>query len=121
MFGSVALLLAAIGLSGVVSYSVSQRTNEIGVRMALGADRFDVVRLILKQGMRLTGIGIVLGLVLSFAATRVLAGLLYGIKPGDPFTFAAISLFLCAVAFISCYVPARRAACVDPMKSLRAE
>ena len=121
VFGSVALLLAAIGLSGVVSYSVSQRTNEIGVRMALGADRFDVVRLILKQGMRLTGIGIVLGLVLSFAATRVLAGLLYGIKPGDPFTFAAISLFLCAVAFISCYVPARRAASVDPMKSLRAE
>lgn len=121
VFGSVALLLATIGLSGVVSYSVSQRTNEIGVRMALGADRLDVVRLILKQGMRLTAIGIVLGLVLSFAVTRVLSGLLYGIKPGDPLTFAGVSLFLGAVAFISCYVPARRAASIDPMKSLRAE
>jgi predicted permease len=121
VFGSVALLLATIGLSGVVSYSVSQRTNEIGVRMALGADRLDVVRLILIQGMRLTAIGILCGLVLSFAATRVLSGLLYGIKPGDPATFAAVSLFLAAVAFVSCYLPARRAASVDPMKSLRAE
>jgi predicted permease len=121
LFGSVALLLATIGLSGVVSYSVSQRTNEIGVRMALGADRLDVVRLILKQGMRLTMTGIVCGLVLSFAATRVLSGLLYGIKPGDPATFAAVSLFLAGVAFLSCYLPARRAASLDPMKSLRAE
>jgi predicted permease len=121
VFGSVALLLATIGLSGVVSYSVSQRTNEIGVRMALGADRLDVVKLILKQGMRLTGIGILIGLVLSFAATRVLSGLLYGIKPSDPLTFAAVSLFLAVVAFISCYVPAHRAASIDPMKSLRAE
>jgi predicted permease len=121
VFGTVALLLATIGLSGVVSYSVSQRTNEIGVRMALGADRRNVVRLILGQGIRLTGIGIVLGLVLSFAATRVLAGLLYGIKADDPLTFASVALFLGAVAFISCYVPARRAASIDPMKSLRAE
>jgi predicted permease len=121
VFGSVALLLATIGLSGVVSYSVSQRTNEIGVRMALGADRRDVVRLILKQGIRLTGMGIVLGLVLSFATTRVLARLLYGIKADDPLTFACVALFLGAVAFISCYVPARRAASIDPMKSLRAE
>jgi predicted permease len=121
VFGSVALLLATIGLSGVVSYSVSQRTNEIGVRMALGANRFDVVRLILKQGMQLTMIGILCGLVLSFAATRVLADLLYGIKPLDPLTFAAVSLFLAAVAFVSCYFPARRAASIDPMKSLRAE
>jgi putative ABC transport system permease protein len=121
VFGSAALLLATIGLSGVVAYSVSQRTNEIGVRMALGANRLDVVRLILKQGMRLTMIGILCGLVLSFAATRVLSGLLYGIKPGDPVTFAAVSLFLAAVALVSCYLPARRAASVDPMKSLRAE
>jgi predicted permease len=120
-FGAVAPLLATIGLSGVVSYSVTQRTNEIGVRMALGADRFDVLKLILKQGMRLTGIGILVGLVLSFAATRALVGLLYGIKPSDPLTFAAVSLFLAAVAFLSCYFPARRAASVDPMKSLRAE
>ncbi len=121
LFGVVALLLATIGLSGVVSYSVSQRTNEIGVRMALGADRLDVVRLILKQGMLLTGIGILIGLVLSFASTRVLAGLLYGIKADDPLTFASVAVFLGAVAFISCYVPARRAASLDPMKSLRAE
>ena len=121
LFGLVALLLATIGLSGVVSYSVSQRTNEIGVRMALGADRLDVVRLILKQGMRLTGVGILIGLVLSFATTRVLAGLLYGIKADDPLTFASVALFLGAVAFISCYVPARRAASLDPMKSLRSE
>ena len=121
VFGSVALLLATIGLSGVVSYSVSQRTNEIGVRMALGADRFDVVRLILKQGMRLTGVGILLGLVLSFATTRVLAGLLYGIKADDALTFASVALFLGAVAFISCYIPACRAASIDPMKSLRTD
>ncbi|MGB6743782.1 MAG: ABC transporter permease [Terracidiphilus sp.] len=121
LFGSVALLLATIGLSCVVSYSVSQRTNEIGVRMALGADRLDVVRLILKQGMRLSGIGILIGLVLSLATTRVLAGLLYGIKADDPLTFASVALFLGTVAFISCYVPARHAASIDPMKSLRAE
>jgi predicted permease len=121
LFGSVALLLATIGLSGVVSYSVSQRTSEIGVRMALGADRFAVVKLILKEGMRLAAVGIVIGLVLSFAATRVLAGLLYGIKADDPLTFASVALFLGAVAFISCYVPARRAASIDPIKSLRAE
>jgi predicted permease len=121
VFGAIALLLATIGLSGVVSYSVSQRINEIGVRMALGANRFDVVKLILQQGMRLTAIGILCGLALSFAATRVLTGLLYGIKPGDPLTFAAVSLFLAAVASLSCYLPARRAASVDPMQSLRAE
>jgi predicted permease len=120
-FGAVALLLAIIGLSGVVSYSVSQRTSEIGVRMALGADRLDVVRLILRQGMRLTVIGILCGLALSFAATRLLAGLLYGIKPEDPATFAAVSLLLAAVALLSCYVPAHRAASIDPMKALRAE
>jgi predicted permease len=121
IFGSVALLLATIGLSGVVSYSVSQRTSEIGVRMALGADRLAVVRLILAQGMRLTAIGILCGLVLSFAATRVMSGLLYGIKASDPLTFTGVALLLTAVAFVSCYIPARRAASIDPMKSLRAE
>jgi predicted permease len=121
IFGSVALLLATIGLSGVVSYSVSQRTNEIGVRMALGADRMNVVRLILKQGMGLTMIGILFGLALSFAVTRLLAGLLYGIKPADPVTYVAVSLLLTAVALVSCYFPARRAASIDPMTSLRAE
>jgi predicted permease len=121
IFGAVALAVAAIGIYGLMAYSVEQRRQEMGIRLALGADRFDVLRLILKEGMRLTTIGILCGLVLSFAATRVLAGLLYGIKPRDPLTFAAVSLFLGAVAFISCYVPALRAASIDPMKSLRAE
>jgi ABC-type antimicrobial peptide transport system permease subunit len=89
--------------------------------MALGANRLDVVGLILKQGMRLTVIGIACGLVLAFAATRLLTGLLYGIRPGDPLTYAAVSLLLATVALVSCYVPARRAASIDPMKSLRAE
>jgi predicted permease len=120
-FGAVALLLATIGLAGIVSYSVSQRTAEIGVRMALGADRLAVLRQILGQGMRLTAIGIACGLAISFAATRVLSGLLYGIKPGDPATYLAVSLFLGAIALISCYFPARRAASIDPMQALRAE
>jgi len=120
-FGAVALLLATIGLSGVVSYSVSQRTNEIGVRMALGANRRTVLAQVLRQGMRLTVIGIVLGLALSFAVTRLLAGLLYGIGPGDPLTYLAVSLFLAAVALVSCYFPAHRAASIDPMQALRAE
>jgi len=120
-FGCVALLLATIGLSGVVSYSVSQRTSEIGVRMALGANRFAVLSQILRQGMRLTAIGIACGLALSFLATRVLAGLLYGVKSTDPLTYLAVSLFLAAVALISCYFPARRAASIDPMQALRAE
>jgi len=120
-FGSVALLLATIGLVGVVSYSVSQRTTEIGIRMALGADRFAVLRQILGQGMRLTAIGIACGLALSFLATRVLSGMLYGLKSTDPLTYLALSLFLAAVALISCYFPARRAATIDPMQALRAE
>ena len=120
-FGAVALLLATIGLAGVVSYSVSQRTAEIGVRMALGADRLTVLKQILGQGMRLTAIGIACGLAIAFAATRVLSELLYGIKPADPATYLAVSLFLGTVALISCYFPARRAASIDPMQALRAE
>jgi predicted permease len=120
-FGAVALLLATIGLAGVVTYSVSQRTAEIGVRMALGADRLTVLKQILGQGMCLTAIGIACGLAIAFAATRVLSELLYGIKPGDPATYLAVSLFLGAVALISCYFPARRAASIDPMQALRAE
>jgi ABC-type antimicrobial peptide transport system permease subunit len=120
-FGAVALLLATIGLSGVVSYSVSQRTSEIGVRMALGANRSTVLKQVLFQGMRLTAIGIVCGLAVSFAVTRLLADILYGIKPGDPLTYLAVSLFLAAVALVSCYFPAHRAASIDPMQALRAE
>jgi predicted permease len=120
-FGAVALLLATIGLSGVVSYSVSQRTSEIGVRMALGANRSTVLKQVLFQGMRLTAVGIACGLAVSFAVTRLLADILYGIKPGDPLTYLAVSLFLAAVALVSCYFPAHRAASIDPMQALRAE
>ncbi len=121
VFGGAALLLATIGLSALMSCSVNQRASEIGVRMALGAGRGNVLRMVIGQGMRLTAIGIVCGLAIAFAVTRLLAGLLYGIKPSDPLTYLAISVFLAAVALVSCYVPARRAASTDPMTALRRE
>ena len=120
-FGAVALLLAMTGLYGVISYSVSRRTSEIGIRMALGADRRRVMKLVLRQGMALTAIGMAIGLLVSFAATRLLSGLLYGIKASDPFTLSAVTLLLLAVAFAACLLPARRAASVEPMQALRAE
>jgi predicted permease len=120
-FGVTALLLAVAGLYGVISYSVSQRTHEIGLRMALGADQRTVLKLILRQGARLTLIGIGVGLLLSFAATRVLSGLLYGVKATDPITFVGITLLLILVALASCYLPARRAAATEPMQALRLE
>jgi ABC-type antimicrobial peptide transport system permease subunit len=120
-FGAVALLLAMTGLYGVISYSVTRRTGEIGIRMALGANRYKVMSLILGQGMRLSLIGIVTGLLISFAVTRVLSDLLYGIRPSDPFTFLAVTLFLVAVAVAACLLPASRAASIEPMQSLRTE
>ena len=120
-FGVTALLLAVAGLYGVISYSVSQRTHEIGLRMALGADQRTVLRLILRQGAWLTLVGIGAGLLLSLAATRVLSGLLYGVKATDPVTFAGVALLLIAVAMASCYLPARRAAATEPMQALRLE
>ena len=120
-FGAVALLLAMMGLYGVISYSASRRTSEIGIRMALGAGRRDVTKLGLRQGMLLTAIGMAIGLLISFAVTRLLSGLLYGIKASDPLTYCAITLFLLAVAFGACLLPSRRAASVEPMQALRAE
>jgi len=120
-FGATALLLAIAGLYGVISYSVSQRTHEIGLRMALGADQGTVLRLILQQGARLTLVGIGAGLLLSLAATRVLSSLLYGVKPTDPITFVGVTMLLIAVALASCYFPARRAAGTEPMQALRLE
>jgi predicted permease len=119
IFAGIALLLAAIGIYGLLSYSVEQRTQEIGVRMALGAGRPDMVRLILGQGLRLTGIGVALGLAIAYGLTRVLASLLFGVKAADPLTFAGVALLLAVIAVGSTWFPAQRAAAVEPVEALR--
>jgi putative ABC transport system permease protein len=120
-FAGVAMLLAAIGLYGVLAYNVTQRTQEIGIRMALGAQRRNVLGLVLRQGMALVALGIALGLAGAFALTRVMRSLLFGIEPTDPLTFCLIPLLLAGVAFLACWLPARRATKVDPMEALRHE
>jgi ABC-type antimicrobial peptide transport system permease subunit len=120
-FGLLGLLLASIGLYGVMSYAVAARTREIGVRMALGAERRDVLRLIVGQGLALALVGAGAGLLLAFAVTRVLQRFLFGIGATDPLTFIGVALLLTMVALLACWLPARRAAKVDPLAALRHE
>ena len=120
-FAVIALVLSAVGLYGVIAYSVSQRTREIGVRVALGADRRSVERLVVGAGLRLTAIGLTVGLGAALASTRLLSGLLYGVSPADPGSFVAIALLVVATALLASYLPARRAVRIDPITALRAE
>jgi ABC-type antimicrobial peptide transport system permease subunit len=121
IFGGVALLLAAIGIYGVMAYAVAQRTREIGIRLALGAERSDILTMIVRRGLTLALVGAGIGLALAFSLTRVVKTLLFGISATDPLTFSAISILLVAVALLASYFPARRATKVDPMSALRNE
>jgi ABC-type antimicrobial peptide transport system permease subunit len=121
LFAGIALLLAAIGIYGLMSYSVGQQTQEIGIRMALGAGRREMLKLVLAQGFKLAAIGVMLGLLIAFGLTRVLASLLFGVKASDPMTFIAVAVILTGVALAATYFPARRAAGVDPVEALRCQ
>jgi putative ABC transport system permease protein len=121
VFAWIALLLAAAGIYGVVAYSVTQRTREIGIRVALGAERVDVMRLIILQAAKLALAGELIGFLVTLGLTRLMASLLFGIGAADPLTFVGVALLLTSVAFAACYIPARRAMRVDPMVALRYE
>jgi putative ABC transport system permease protein len=121
IFGVVAAVLAAVGIYGVMAYNVSQRTHEIGVRVALGAEARDVLFLVFRQTVLMLAVGLLIGLIGSFALTRLIADQLWGVTPTDPTTFAAVSLLLVVIALLACFAPTRRAVRVDPMIALRYE
>jgi putative ABC transport system permease protein len=121
LFALTALLLAGLGIYGVISYIVSERTHEIGIRLALGAERRSILQMVLRQGLRLALAGAAVGLVCALIVSHLMAGLLYGVRPTDPLTFVGVALLLIGVALLACYIPARRAILVDPLVALRHE
>jgi putative ABC transport system permease protein len=121
LFAGIALTLASVGIYGLLQYSTTQQTRDIGIRMALGARRIDILRAILSHGLRLTLIGVVIGLAGAVALTRILSSLLYDVTPTDPLTLTSVSLLLAAIALLAGYIPARRAARIDPVVALRYE
>lgn len=121
LFAGIAVSLAAVGIYGVMSYTINERTHEIGIRMALGAHRVDVLRLVGRLWLKLTGIGVAVGVGLAMAVARLISTVLFGVTPTDPLTYVAMAVALAGVAMLACYIPARRAVKVDPIVALRYE